>query len=78
MEYFEENAGLQFVLGVEEFSTDAKDLIQMATSTGDTVPHIRWGQLKFNVNGEPVALVVYRSVGGDGYFLPFMDATTVE
>ena len=30
------------------------------------------------MNGEPVALVVYRSVGGDGYFLPFMDATTGE
>jgi len=78
LDYFEENAGLQFVLGVEEFPNDAKDLIQMATSTGDTVPHIRWGQLKFDVNGEPVALLVYRSVGGDGYFLPFMDATTGE
>ena len=78
LEYFEENADLQFVLGVEEFPNDAKDLIQMVTSTGDTVPHIRWGQLRFYVNGEPVALVVYRSVGGDGYFLPFMDATTGE
>jgi len=43
LEYFEENADLQFVLGVEEFSNDAKDLVQMATSTGDTAPHIRWG-----------------------------------
>ncbi len=78
LDYLEENAGLQFVLGVEEFPNDAKDLIQMEVSTGDTVPHIRWGQLKFDVNGEPVALLVYRSVGGDGYFLPFMDATTGE
>ena len=78
LDYLEENAGLQFVLGVEEFPNDAKDLIQMATSTGVTVPHIRWGQLRFYA----VALVVYRSVGGDGYFhgyfLPFMDATTGE
>ena len=66
------------MLGVEEFHNSAKDLIQMATSTVDTAPHIRWGQLKFDVNGEPVALVVYRSVGSDGYFLPFMDATTGE
>ena len=78
LEYFEENVDLQFVLGVEEFPNDAKDLIQMATSTGDTAPHIRWGQLKFDANGEPVASVVYQSVGGDGYFLPFMDATTGE
>jgi len=78
LEYFDENSDLQFVLGVEEFPNDAKDLIQMATSTGDTAPHIRWGQLKFDVNGDLVALVVYRSVGSDEYFLPFMDATTGE
>ena len=78
LEYFEENAELQFVLAVEEFPDDAKDLIQMATSTGDTAPQIRWGRLKFEVGGTPVALTVYRSAGGDDFFLPFMDATTGE
>jgi uncharacterized protein (DUF1684 family) len=67
LEYFEENANLQFVLAVEEFPSDAKDLIQMATSSGDTAPHTRWGQLKFDVNGEPVTLVVYWSAGGDDF-----------
>lgn len=78
LQYFEENKDLLFILKVEEFSHDAKDLIQMATSSGDTAPHTRWGQLKFDVDGVPVALVVYRSVGGDDYFLPFMDVTTGE
>ncbi|MBC8281289.1 MAG: DUF1684 domain-containing protein [Chloroflexi bacterium] len=76
LQYFEENEALQFVLEVEEFPNDDKDMIQMAMSSGDTAPHTRWGQLKFNVDGVSVALVVYRSAGGDGYFLPFMDATT--
>ena len=67
LEYFEENVNLQFVLAVEEFPSDAKDLIQMATSSGDTAPHTRWGQLKFDVNGEPVTLVVYWSAGGDDF-----------
>jgi uncharacterized protein (DUF1684 family) len=67
LEYFEENANLQFVLAVEEFPSDAKDLIQMATSSGDTAPRTRWGQLKFDVNGEPVTLVVYWSAGGDDF-----------
>jgi uncharacterized protein (DUF1684 family) len=67
LEYFEENANLQFVLAVEEFPSDAKDLIQMATSSGDTAPHTRWEQLKFDVNGEPVTLVVYWSAGGDDF-----------
>jgi uncharacterized protein (DUF1684 family) len=67
LEYFEENVNLQFVLAVEEFPSDAKDLIQMATSSGDTAPHTRWEQLKFDVNGEPVTLVVYWSAGGDDF-----------
>ena len=78
LRYFEENADLQFVLSVEEFPEESKDLIQMATSSGDTAPHTRWGQLKFEVDGVPVALTVYRGAGGDDYFLPFMDATTGE
>ena len=76
LQYFSENEGLRFVLAVEEFPEDSKDLIQMATSTGDTAPHTRWGQLKCEVDGVPVALTVYRSAGGDDYFLPFMDTTT--
>ncbi len=76
LQYFEENEALQFVLKVEEFPNDAKDMIQMATSSGDTAAHTRWGELKFSVDGVPVALVVYRSEDGDDYFLPFMDATT--
>ena len=32
--------------------------------------------MKFEVDGESVALTVYRSVGGDDFSPPFMDATT--
>ena len=63
MEYSPENPALQLVLFVEEFPNDSRDLIQMATSFGDTAPHTRWGQSKFEVDGESVALTVYRSVG---------------
>ena len=75
LEYFPENPALQFVLVVEEFPNDSRDLIQMATSFGDTAPHTRWGQSKFEVDGESVALTVYRSVDGDDCFLSFMDET---
>ena len=76
LRYFPENSDLQFVIAVEEFPNDEKDLIQMATSSGATAPHVRWGQLKFEVNGKPVALMVYRDVKGEEFFLPFMDSTT--
>ena len=75
LKYLAENADLQFVLAVEEYPDDSKGLIQMATSSGDPAPHIRWGQLKFVVGGAPVALTVYRDEDGGDYFLPFMDAT---
>lgn len=78
LQYFAENSELQFVLSLEEFPTDAQDVIQMATSSGETAPHLRWGQLKFEVDGVPVALTVYRDPDVDEFFLPFMDATTGE
>jgi len=66
LKYFAENADLQFVLEVEEYPDDSKDLIQMATSSGDSAPHIRWGQLRFVVGGAPVALTVYTATKTEG------------
>ncbi len=78
LQYFPENPELRFVLSVEEFPSDARDVIQMATSSGEAAPHLRWGQLKFEVDGTLVVLTVYRDVDGNEYFLPFMDVTTGE
>ena len=78
LQYFPENPELRFVLSVEEFPSDARDVIQMATSSGEAAPHLRWGQLKFEVDGTPVVLTVYGNVDGNEYFLPFMDVTTGE
>ena len=71
LNYFEENSNLLFVLSVEEFPNDAKDVIHMATSSGDAAPHLRWGQLKFEVDGTPVALTVYRDVDGEDHRWPY-------
>ncbi len=76
LQYFPENSELQFVLSVEEFPEDAREVIQMATSSGETASHLRWRQLKFEVHGTPLVLTVYRDVDGNEYFLPFMDVTT--
>ena len=70
LRYFEENSALQFVLSVEEFAKDDRDVIQMATSSGDSAPHLRWGQLKFEVDGTPVSLTVYRDVEAKSISFP--------
>ena len=43
LKYFPENPALQFVLVVEKFPNDSRGLVQMATSSGDTVPLTRRG-----------------------------------
>ena len=75
LEYFPENPALQFVLVVEEFPNDSRGLIQLATGSGDTAPHTRWGQSKFEVDEESVALTVYRSVDGDDFPLAGEDTS---
>ena len=44
-------------------------------STGDVQTYIRYGKIKFEVEGETVELTVYLAQAGGGFFLPFMDAT---
>ena len=76
LEYFPENPGLRFILPLEEFPEGQKETIEMATSTGDFQPQVRWGTLTFNVNGQPATLTVYRGEDGGEYFLPFADTTS--
>ncbi|MDA1128495.1 MAG: DUF1684 domain-containing protein [Chloroflexi bacterium] len=78
LQYFPENPKLQFVLPVDEFSEDEREVIEMATSTGQTQAYLRWGRLRFEVDGTPVVLTVYRDVDGDEVFMPFMDSTNGE
>jgi len=72
--YYDENPDLRFELDIEPF--EEQDQITMATSTGDVAEYIRWGRITFEVGGQEAHLTVYGAVGGGGYFLPFMDATS--
>jgi uncharacterized protein (DUF1684 family) len=76
--YYEENPDLRFVLTIEELPDQQKVTIEMATSTGDSQPHHRWGTLTFRVEGQFATLTLYRRVDGDELFLPFADTTNGE
>lgn len=76
LKYFPENPDLKFVLELKEFSGKEKTIIEIATSTGDPVPHVRLGRFTFVVEGKEVALTVYRDKDGGEFFLPFLDATS--
>ena len=70
LNYFPENKALHLVLPVEEF--EKKEKINMPTSTGEVQAYIRYGKIKFAVEGQPVELTVYAS--RDDFFLPFVDS----
>jgi uncharacterized protein len=70
LNYFPENAELALEVPVEEFPQ--KNEIQMQTSTGDVQSYQRFGRVRFDVDGQPAELTLYKSE--DGFFLPFVDA----
>jgi uncharacterized protein (DUF1684 family) len=70
LNYFAENPALRLVLPIEEFAD--QDSILMQTSTGDVREYMRYGRLRFSVDGQAVELTLYAD--GDEYFLPFADA----
>lgn len=76
LRYYAENAALRFELAVERFKRQT--VVTMQTSAGDVAEFVRWGRIRFEVDGQRVALTVYASPSGGGFFLPFMDATNGE
>jgi uncharacterized protein len=70
LHYFPENSDLRLEAPVDKF--EKLDEIQMQTSTGDIQTCVRYGRIKFQVDGKEVELTIYRD--SYGYFLPFVDA----
>ena len=74
--YYPENPALQFALAIVELPDQEKETIEMATSTGDSQPYVRWGKISFSVGEETATLTVYRDEDGEEFFLPFTDLTS--
>ena len=70
LEYFPENDDLRLEVTVEKFSDQQH--MQMQTSTGGVQTYVRYGRFKFEVDGQPAELTIYRN--NNGYFLPFVDS----
>jgi uncharacterized protein (DUF1684 family) len=74
LSYYDENPALKFVVKPEEY--DAKEPVNMVTSTGAVASYVRWGRIGFKVGGEPTGLTLYRDAEDREFFLPFADATS--
>ena len=74
LSYFDEDRSLRFELTVEEFSS--QDPVEMQTSTGDVATYLRWGKVRFQIDGQAQELTAYKGVEDELPFLPFADATS--
>jgi uncharacterized protein (DUF1684 family) len=70
LNYFPENPDLDLTVEMEPF--EDVEAVQIQTNTGEVQRYERYGRFRFTVEGEEVALTIYRNE--QGYFLPFTDA----
>jgi uncharacterized protein len=75
LNYFEPNPALDLELVPTPF--ERKENVRMMTSTNEIRSYVKWGTVKFAVDGEEATLTVF-AVPGQGFFLPFTDATSGE
>src|SRR5437868_6606758 len=73
LSYYDPTSALAFEVACEEFSE--KKNVQMQTSTGETRYYLRWGKVRFEVDGQQAELTLYFSPGQEAFFVPFMDVT---
>ena len=74
LSYYDESPDLRLELEVGGMET--RDVVEMQTSTGDVASYRRWGKVRFDVDGEPAELTLYKDLDGGEFFLPFADATS--
>lgn len=73
LNYFEPNPALDIEVTPTPF--ERKENVRMMTSTNEIRSYVKWGTVKFTVDGQEATLTLY-FVPGQGFFLPFIDATT--
>jgi len=74
--YFPEEPALVVEAPLETEGVDRDERIMMPTTTGDAQVYRRAGIVRFEVDGEPARVTLYRSEGMHDLFLPFRDATS--
>lgn len=72
LDYFDPNPDLVFTVPIEP--GDGSE-VRVGTSDGREKAYTTAGKVRFEVDGQPVALTLY-DTGHPGYFIPFRDATS--
>ncbi len=77
LSYYPVDEAYRFELSLDEH--DDRETVTVGTSTGGEQEYLRWGEFRFEVDGEAVALQAYKSdPDDDRLWVPFRDATSGE
>lgn len=80
LDYWPPNPAYRFAGSVRRFARPER--FDILTTSGEKRPCERYGEIRFELGGQPCRLTVYRLLddverpGGAGLFLPFTDATS--
>jgi uncharacterized protein (DUF1684 family) len=76
LQYFGERPDLALEVEVDTTGEGVGEHIEMQTSDGQIKHFVRAGRIKFESDGQPVVLSVFKDVERGRYFLPFRDGTS--
>lgn len=76
LRYFPEAEALGLNVPLVTDGVDRDDPVLMETTSGGIQEYRRAGVVRFDVDGEPAEITLYRSTDSDELFLPFRDATS--
>lgn len=77
LEYFPVDEDMRFELALYEH--EDHETLTVETTTGNTQEYLRWGEFRFEVDGEAVSLQAYKGdPSEDRLWVPFRDETNAE
>ena len=74
LDYFPEREDLALNLPLDDSGDAVGEGVEIATTDGLTKSFVSAGRVRFDVDGEPVALTVFRDGDHGSLFIPFRDA----
>jgi uncharacterized protein (DUF1684 family) len=74
LDYFPEREDLALTLELDESGDGVEEEIEIPTTDGLRKSFTRAGRVRFDLEGEPVTLTVFREGERGGLFIPFRDA----
>ena len=76
LRYFPERPDLVFELPIDTSGPDIGEHVGLQASDGQTKWFARAGRIRFEVDGQPATLTVFKDLERGRFFLPFRDGTS--